>query len=374
MGIASISLAASATKQSVKPRQNLLVATGSFTLADGTVRSLGDAALAFKPSGAGGGATPVGSSGGDLDNALARLTAALRTGLDQSPGGLRNLTLPAASDLDPFDFSAEPQLPSLLHKAGRHTQDMPREALSAEALPAAYAAVPAPADRRLALMAQESQPLAGWARRPGGSRPAWTSIASIISLESAEFCLVFRNLARHSRTSDLPGAAAAEARGAGEDFVDDQQQIQSAFPSTSSQIVSRTLPPLPPTVSVWSPAAQLALTGGNLDDLVIRLISSLRAGLPGSSQGDSGVILQLPRADESLDSFTGRNLDDSAADPAGQIAAEAATIERPDAGAPDTADRIAALMVQDMAAFGGVGLDETRLTRPVQDHRFDYFA
>ncbi|MET1111292.1 MAG: putative Ig domain-containing protein, partial [Allosphingosinicella sp.] len=61
LNIASIDLAGSATQQSVKPGQNILLATGSFTLADGTVRSLGDAALAFRPSGGGGGVAAAAS-------------------------------------------------------------------------------------------------------------------------------------------------------------------------------------------------------------------------------------------------------------------------------------------------------------------------
>jgi hypothetical protein len=95
-GIASISLASTPTKQSVKPGDSVLLATGSFTLTDGTVRTLGDAALAFKPSGPVPAAAPASPSpSGDqalpgpfdvsdndgLGRSVAELRAALQAGV-----------------------------------------------------------------------------------------------------------------------------------------------------------------------------------------------------------------------------------------------------------------------------------------------------
>lgn len=105
--IASISLSASATDQRVKPGQNILIATSSFTLADGTVRSAGDAALAFKPTGgaAAAAAGPAGTTGllapfrngwepgmTGPDEAPLELAAALRAGLGGAGLGSAGLT------------------------------------------------------------------------------------------------------------------------------------------------------------------------------------------------------------------------------------------------------------------------------------------
>ncbi len=50
LGIQSFSLAGHNTTQSVKPGSNLLIATSTFTYTNGMTRTLGDAALAFRPS------------------------------------------------------------------------------------------------------------------------------------------------------------------------------------------------------------------------------------------------------------------------------------------------------------------------------------
>ncbi|HEX8306932.1 MAG TPA: hypothetical protein VF645_00760 [Allosphingosinicella sp.] len=124
LNIASIDLAGAATQQSVKPGQNILLATGSFTLADGTVRSLGDAALAFKPSrgaaavrlGAGsgpGGGAPDGvrrpaEEPRQLPGPEPELTSALRSGLgdDRPSMGSSGLSFGLSPEVSPFDYFA----------------------------------------------------------------------------------------------------------------------------------------------------------------------------------------------------------------------------------------------------------------------------
>jgi hypothetical protein len=122
LNIASIDLAGAATEQSVKPGQNILLATGSFTLADGTVRSLGDAALAFRPSrGGAAAASGIGAEAGfplperlrdgvpGLDS-QPELTSALRAGLDDSGPtiGSSGLSFGLPPGVNPFDYFADP--------------------------------------------------------------------------------------------------------------------------------------------------------------------------------------------------------------------------------------------------------------------------
>jgi hypothetical protein len=146
LNIASIDLAAAATQQSVKPGQNILLATGSFTLADGTVRSLGDSALAFRPSRGGAGAAGAGSDSarfvpdgvrrpvdeiGQLTGPTPDLTSALRSGLGKGgpsmgPSGL-SFGLPP--EVNPFDYFAGAE------RSERGSQDQPGEG-DAEAGPA----------------------------------------------------------------------------------------------------------------------------------------------------------------------------------------------------------------------------------------------
>jgi hypothetical protein len=157
LGIASISLAASANKQTVKPGQNLLVATGSFTMADGTVRTLGDAALAFTPSGGGRAAAQVESNG--EDSRLVGLGAALRAGLAESKGSLRDLALQAPLGVDPFELFGTPQSAPPADTNVQHTQNLPKEAL-----PAADAGAAELVDRRLALITQDLAAFGGVGR------------------------------------------------------------------------------------------------------------------------------------------------------------------------------------------------------------------
>ncbi|WP_263854089.1 tandem-95 repeat protein [Sphingomonas parva] len=132
LNIASISLSARATEQTGKIGDNMLVATGSFTLGDGTVRSLGDAALAFRPSGASSGASGGLRSTLELFKDLRGddgLLTALRAGLDdQGLGGAAGL----ATAADPFAlFDAMPASADAAGSAQRR-QDIPAMLAPAE--------------------------------------------------------------------------------------------------------------------------------------------------------------------------------------------------------------------------------------------------
>jgi hypothetical protein len=165
LNIASIALAGAATQQTVKPGENILLATGSFTLNDGTVRSLGDAALAFEP-GRGSASFAAAAAGNAFDlqlpeglgerltgavlPRLARsiatqemmearldLTSALRAGLgaDRLSVGSAGLSLGIPGGVNPFDYfadlptgstaSALPSDSSPLRAAGAQRQDVP---------------------------------------------------------------------------------------------------------------------------------------------------------------------------------------------------------------------------------------------------------
>ncbi len=135
LNIASIDLAVTATQQKAKLGDNILLATGSFTLNDGTVRSLGDAALAYKPGrGAGIAAGSAQAPGNaffersrdgvserltlpDLRSAelpedtdpQSELTSALRAGLGENrlSVGSAGLSLGVPAGVNPFDYFAE---------------------------------------------------------------------------------------------------------------------------------------------------------------------------------------------------------------------------------------------------------------------------
>lgn len=150
LGIASIDLAAVSTQQSVKPGQNLLLATGRYTLNDGTVRSLGDAALAYRPGGGaapgfGGGLAALAATARESLDAPLQLTSSLRAGLDDNrlsvgPAGL-SLGLPPG--VNPFDYFADPQGQAVepASGAGLGRQDIPerRMAVAGEAADSAPA-------------------------------------------------------------------------------------------------------------------------------------------------------------------------------------------------------------------------------------------
>jgi hypothetical protein len=182
LNIASISLAAAPTQQSVKLGDNILLATGSFTLADGTVRSLGDAALAFRPSRGGGAAStaPGTGPGHELPQGLREvfpgledlrrrwaeeglppsgappeLTSALRAGLggDRLSVGASGLSLGLPPGTNPFDYFSG--LPA--ETDGQHRQDMPEMRLAAageDSPPESPDAGGASLDLKVALMVQ----------------------------------------------------------------------------------------------------------------------------------------------------------------------------------------------------------------------------
>jgi hypothetical protein len=149
LSIAAISLAGQAVERAGKIGDNMLVATSSFTLTDGTTRSLGDAALAYRPAGGTGGAASPAKTAPDDG-----LLEALRSGLDDGGSGL-GLGLPEG--IDPFEYfsaasgsGAAPRsegatvgrqdLPDLME---RIVDDVPTTAVSTT-----------PEDLRLALMVQ----------------------------------------------------------------------------------------------------------------------------------------------------------------------------------------------------------------------------
>jgi hypothetical protein len=181
LNIASIDLSSAPTQQTVRPGDNILLATGSFTLTDGTVRSLGDAALAFRPSRGGAASSASGAGAGhglpegfrdglpghdDLPqrpgdeiqpptDARLELTSALRAGLgdDRLSVGASGLSLGLPPGTNPFDHFAG--LPA--EGAGRHRQDLPelQVAVAAEDGPLAPPAdAEASLDLKVALMIQ----------------------------------------------------------------------------------------------------------------------------------------------------------------------------------------------------------------------------
>jgi Ca2+-binding RTX toxin-like protein len=90
-GIASIGLAARANDVEAKVGSNLLLATSTFTRTDGSVGSLGDAALAFKPSTSGASPASAGLGSSVLPDDMRGKLEALRAGLDGDGGVERGL-------------------------------------------------------------------------------------------------------------------------------------------------------------------------------------------------------------------------------------------------------------------------------------------
>ncbi len=148
--IASISLSAAATDQSVKAGDNILLATSSFTRTDGSVGSVGDAALAYKPnagrssSGLLGAADAILGMDGDLD----RLTSALRSGLGgEGAAGSAAASLPPGFDAFDFGTPASPAAAAAkTAMSSKRSQDLPRTTMTGGAVPA---------DPRVALLAQD---------------------------------------------------------------------------------------------------------------------------------------------------------------------------------------------------------------------------
>ncbi|HEX8063935.1 MAG TPA: hypothetical protein VF535_12050, partial [Allosphingosinicella sp.] len=175
LNIASIDLAGAATQQSVKPGQNILLATGSFTLNDGTVRSLGDAALAFRPGRAGGtaasgaatdaNALPPAGPGDELTGPQnprpspideLELASAVRAGLGDSRAsmGSSGLSFGLPPGVDPFDYFADPaQGAEAVQQAAGTGPDLQAATGGEDRLAAADAGF-ASVERKIALMVQ----------------------------------------------------------------------------------------------------------------------------------------------------------------------------------------------------------------------------
>jgi hypothetical protein len=164
----------------------------------------------------------------------------------------------------------------------------------------------------------------------------------------------------------------------------DQQQSQAAQ-SLASASMGPTEPVSQPARTIDPGAlAQLELTGGDPAELLGRLVSSLRAGLPVTRLRDVTPTLQLPTETEAAALFGSRELEapiDGTVQHTQDLPKEALSVQPADPlesarlgmGPPDMG-RMIALMVQDMAAFGGgAGRESVRLNPPV-DIRFDYFA
>jgi hypothetical protein len=194
LGIASISLAAAANQTQVKLGDNVLLATSSFTLTDGTVRTVGDAALAYKPSGGGSAAASsftgaLGAIGERLRHQLPdivrgdaeapdmgiELTRALRAGLDTNrlSVGTSGLSFDLPPGVNPFDFFGTTAADAAERAAisERHRQDIPAMLAPAEPDPAPAEGLAGPHmhlidDVRVALMVQQ---MAGFGRMAGES-------------------------------------------------------------------------------------------------------------------------------------------------------------------------------------------------------------
>ena len=164
--------------------------------------------------------------------------------------------------------------------------------------------------------------------------------------------------------------------------MDQQQQSQVVLSPAS----------MGPTEPVSQPArtidpgevAQIELAGGDPAEILGRLVSSLRAGLPVTRLRDVTPTLQLPTDTEAAALFGQRELDapiDGTVQHTQDLPKEALSAEPAEPResgrlgmGPPGLGRILALMVQDMAAFGGgAGRESVRLNPPV-DIRFDYFA
>jgi hypothetical protein len=163
--------------------------------------------------------------------------------------------------------------------------------------------------------------------------------------------------------------------------VDQQQQQSQADLPRASTSLGPTAPMTPPTRMIDPVAAeQLELTGGDPAELLGRLVSSLRAGLPVTRLRDVAPTLQLPTETEAAALFGPPQMDapiDSSVQHTEDLPKEAPPTEAltVEASAPDMAGRMVALMVQDMAAFGGrVGPDSVRHAPSGEGYRFDYFA
>jgi hypothetical protein len=95
--------------------------------------------------------------GADPEEALARLTTALRAGLPGSRLGAGPMSLQMPVGTHPFEYFSSPDGPAPIDATVQRTQDLPRESMSAAADSGAAAIV----DRRVALMTQDMAAFGG---------------------------------------------------------------------------------------------------------------------------------------------------------------------------------------------------------------------
>jgi hypothetical protein len=88
---------------------------------------------------------------------MRQLLTALRAGLSNGSVDPRGLTLPSPLGTDPFDIFASFESAQPADASAQHTEDLPREALPANALAALT-------DRRLSLMTQDLAAFGGVGR------------------------------------------------------------------------------------------------------------------------------------------------------------------------------------------------------------------
>jgi Ca2+-binding RTX toxin-like protein len=185
LGIASISLAAAANEAKVKPGENVLLATSSFTLTDGTVRSVGDAALAFKPSGRGSASAAAlgGLPGGAVDRRLPPLPEGFEAEGDSNPGSAPELAQALRAGLDANGLSVS---------ASGLSFDLPPgvDPFGAFAAPAAREPDPMQGPRAVPAMLA-----------PAGNDDAPPSAADIHSIDDLRLALMVQQMAGFGRAA-----------------------------------------------------------------------------------------------------------------------------------------------------------------------------
>jgi hypothetical protein len=110
VGITSIGLVGSNLEGTAKVGENVLISTSTFTRANGSTGTLGNAALAYTPGkGVPASRGTILESGAPNDNAA--LVAALRNARTGIAGGNLGFGLNIPLDVDPFDYFADAALP-----------------------------------------------------------------------------------------------------------------------------------------------------------------------------------------------------------------------------------------------------------------------
>jgi hypothetical protein len=163
-GITSISLTGQQVSNQVEIGRNMVVATSSFTRADGSTGALGAAALAFKPAGS----TLSQAEKGGFDGLAAHLTS-LRAGLDARDSSPFVMAREGRNLFDVVDGWQEAQIGAIGAADAQET---------ASALP-----VDALADARLAQIVQDMASFGArtgemdW-KRDGGAQPRYDYFAA----------------------------------------------------------------------------------------------------------------------------------------------------------------------------------------------------